>query len=80
MGLKIQRIKRNLNQSELSQISGVGLNTIVKIEKGLIDGVRVGTLRKISNALNLDIKELFFSEGDDEYGNAGQASHNYSGV
>lgn len=62
MSLKILRIKRNLNQTELSKISGVGLNTIVKIEKGNIDGITVRTLKKLAAALDTTVADLFFTD------------------
>lgn len=64
MKLKLERIKRGMNQKELSQISKVCQTTIVKIEKGDIDSITIGTLKKISKALGVPVTELFF--GDDE--------------
>ncbi len=61
MNFKLERIKRNMNQNEISKITGVGVNTIVKIEKGRLDGIRLGTLKKIAAALNSTVTELFFS-------------------
>lgn len=62
MNLKLERIKRGLNQKQLSKLSGVGVTTIVKIEKGDIDSVTVHNLRKISNVLGMTITELFFND------------------
>ena len=62
MKLKAMRVSRGMNQSELSNLSGVGVNTILKLEKGNIDGVSVGILKKIANALNTTVVELFFSK------------------
>ena len=62
MNLKLERIRRGLNQKQLSKLSGVGVNTIVKIEKGDIDSVMVHNLRKIANALGMTITELFFND------------------
>ncbi|MCC3868935.1 MAG: helix-turn-helix transcriptional regulator [Terrisporobacter othiniensis] len=62
MNLKIERIKRKWNQSELAERSNVGLNTIVKIEKGNVDNVSVSILKKLSKALGVPVAELFFSE------------------
>ncbi|MBN1040087.1 XRE family transcriptional regulator [Clostridium botulinum] len=63
-GLKIKftRMKIGLTQKQLREKSNTSLNTIVALEKGKIDGVRVGTLKKIANALNTTVQELFFSE------------------
>lgn len=62
MNLKLERIKRGLNQKQLSKLSGVGVTTIVKIEKGDIDSVTVHNLRKIANVLGMTITELFFND------------------
>lgn len=62
MNLKLERIKRGLNQKQLSKLSGVGVNTIVKLEKGDIDSVMVHNLKKIANVLGMSISELFFSD------------------
>lgn len=62
MNLKLERIKRGLNQKQLSKLSGVGVNTIVKLEKGDIDSVMVHNLKKIANVLGMTITELFFSD------------------
>jgi len=62
MNLKIERIKRKWNQSELAERSNVGLNTIVKIEKGNIDNVSVSILKRLSKALDVSVADLFFSE------------------
>lgn len=61
MNLKLKRISMNLTQLQLREKAKVGLNTIVALEKGKIDGVRVGTLKKIAAALNSSVEELFFN-------------------
>ena|GEM_PF-4735792 len=62
MELKLKRVSQNLTLKGLSNLSGVGVNTILKLEKGNIDGVSVGILKKIANALNTTVVELFFSK------------------
>lgn len=62
MDLKIKRISSGLTQKQLRDKSKVGMNTIVALEKGKIDGVRVLTLKKIARALNCSVEELFFSK------------------
>lgn len=62
MNLKIERIKRDWTQSDLANASGIGLSTVVKIEKGNIDNVSVSILKKISKALDVPVAELFFNE------------------
>lgn len=62
MKLRVERIKLNLTQRQLSDIANIGLNTIVKIEKGNLDSVKVGTLRKISEIFDISIVNLFFED------------------
>lgn len=60
--VKIKRLDQDLTQMQLREKANVSLNTIVALEKGLIDGVRVGTLKKIARVLNSTVAELFFSD------------------
>lgn len=60
--VKAIRIKNNLNQKQLCSIAGIGINTLVKIEKGDIDGIRFGILKKVAAALNSSFEELFLNE------------------
>lgn len=62
MVLKAKRILMGIKtQKDLSILSGVGMNTIVKLEKGDIDSVSVGTLKKVANALDASVVDLFFN-------------------
>ena len=60
--IKIARIKKNLNQRKLSEISGVGITSITKIEKHGIDHVKVSTIKKLAAALDTTVQDLFFSD------------------
>lgn len=61
--LKAKRILLGIKtQKDLSVLSGVGINTIVKLEKGDIDSVSVKNLKKVAKALNASVQELFFNE------------------
>lgn len=60
MNMKIRRIQMGLTQRDLCEILSMSNATIVKIEKGELDGIRIGTLTKVANALGMSIKELFF--------------------
>lgn len=62
MNMKLTRIKNGLTQQQLREKSKTSLNTIVALEKGKIDGVRVGTLKKIALVLGSTVQELFFSD------------------
>lgn len=60
---KFKRLEKDLTQSELREKSKTSIQTIVDIEKGKsIDGLRVGTLKKLADALDTTVQELFFSE------------------
>lgn len=60
--LRITRIKAGLTQWQLRDMAKVGINTIVELEKDNIDGITLGTLKKIAKALNTSVKELFLSD------------------
>ncbi|MEE0248943.1 helix-turn-helix transcriptional regulator [Peptacetobacter hiranonis] len=63
MSLKIERIKRNLTQKELQEISGVSTVTIGKIERGEIENVTLTTYKKLAQALEIPIEQLIKEEG-----------------
>ena len=62
--LKTIRLKRGLSQSELAEKSGVTLRMIQLYEQKVndIDNAQVGTIYKLANALNCDIKDLLEKE------------------
>lgn len=62
MSLKIERIKRNLTQKELQEISGVSTVTIGKIERGEIENVTLTTYKKLAQALEIPIEQLIKEE------------------
>ena len=59
-GYKIRkaREKQELLQRELADMAGVPVRTIGRIERGEVD-VRLGTLKKIADALGLQCVTLF---------------------
>lgn len=60
--LKIERIKKGWSQGQLSKETNICRATISQIENGKIDSVQLGTLKKITAALNSSFEELFLSE------------------
>ncbi|MBE6064701.1 MULTISPECIES: helix-turn-helix transcriptional regulator [Clostridium] len=62
MNVKIARIKKGLTQAELRELIGVSPNTLVQIEKGNYDNVKIGLAKKIAKALDSTVQELFFNE------------------
>ncbi|MGL5479160.1 MAG: helix-turn-helix transcriptional regulator [Clostridium sp.] len=60
MNMKLKRIKLGLTQAQLKKKANVSLSSIIALEKGEIDGARVGTVKKIAKALDSTVEELFF--------------------
>jgi transcriptional regulator with XRE-family HTH domain len=56
--LREERRRAALTQGELADKAGVGITTIVRIEKGEITEPRVSTLRKLAQALGLEARDL----------------------
>ncbi len=56
--LKDARRRAVLTQEELAEKSGVGVATIIRLERGQIEEPRVSTLRKLAGALDVDAREL----------------------
>ncbi|EIF6297238.1 helix-turn-helix transcriptional regulator [Clostridium perfringens] len=60
MNMKLKRVKLGMTQLELKEKANVSLSSIIALERGNIDGVRVKTIKKIAKALNSTVQELFF--------------------
>lgn len=58
MSLKLERVKRNLTQKQLQELSGVSRPTIRKIEKGTAEKVTLATYKKLAKALDIPVEEL----------------------
>ncbi|MEE0249216.1 helix-turn-helix transcriptional regulator [Peptacetobacter hiranonis] len=58
MTLKLERVKRNLTQKDLQDLSGVSKSTICKIERYGIDEALVITVKKLAQALEIPVEEL----------------------
>jgi transcriptional regulator with XRE-family HTH domain len=56
--LKDARRRAALTQGELAEKSGVGVTTIVRIERGQIEEPRVTTIRKLAQALDVPTAQL----------------------
>lgn len=60
---KFKRLEKGLTQTQLREKAKTSIQAIVDIERGKsIDGLRVGTLKKLAAALDTTVQELFFSE------------------
>lgn len=57
---KIARIKKDLTQKQLSEMLGMSIATVNRLENGskLIDDIKVRDLKKICSALDLDVVEF----------------------
>ena len=54
------REKKGISVYQLSEATGLKITTITNIEKGVtnIDRIQLGTLKKLRDALNVDINEI----------------------
>ena len=55
--VRIWRMRRAMTQAELAEKAGVGVNTIVRIERNQTEP-RPPTIRKLAEALRIDTSEL----------------------
>ncbi len=55
---KTKEVNRPMSQEELSEKSGVSRATISKLESGEDCEVKVGTIKKIAQALNVEVSDL----------------------
>lgn len=62
INLKLTRIKKGLTQTQLSEMSGVSLTSITKIEKHGIKNTTISILEKLALSLDTTVQELFFNE------------------
>lgn len=60
--IKIARIKCGMTQKQLCKLVGIGINTLVELEKDNFKNLKYPTMLKLSKALNVSVQELFFSE------------------
>jgi len=70
MEVNVERLKefrrlRALSQHELADAAGVGRNTISRIERGET-GAHGRTLRRLAQALSVDVAELVLTEVADD--------------
>ena len=62
MGYKIKEVReeKRMTQEELAEKSGVSLSTIVALEKGTMNDVKMSTLQKLASAMDTTVQEIFF--------------------
>lgn len=56
--IKKYRNKMGISQDKLSKLAGVTLHTITKIELGATPDPRINTVKRIADALNVNIDDL----------------------
>ena len=63
--IKIARIKKDLTQKQLGELLKMSPATINRIETGIkpIESIKVGDLKRICNALDIDMQELLQIKG-----------------
>ena len=64
MGFRLKEAREDarMTQQELADKSGVSRVTICAIENGTKRDVMLGTLKKLANALDKKIEDIFFEE------------------
>lgn len=62
--IKSLRVKKGLRQREFCKEIGIGLNSLVKIEKGDYSSLRYPVMIRISKFFNCTVQELFFQDED----------------
>lgn len=60
--IKSIRTDKGISQSELARRSGISRVTINNIENGKQEDMKVETIRKIANALEVDVSIFFDSD------------------
>lgn len=59
MKLKLKRIEKAIKQQDFAKMLGISKTTLIKIENGNYD-IRLSLMKKISEILEIDPRELFF--------------------
>lgn len=62
MSVKIARIKKGMTQEQLRKAVGISPRKIVAVEKGDFSTLTFANMKAISEALEVSVQELFFSE------------------
>lgn len=60
--IKTLRLKKNMTQEKLSEISGVSRAIIAALESGARTNTSTDTLYKIAQALDVDISDIFLPD------------------
>jgi transcriptional regulator with XRE-family HTH domain len=63
--LRNAREQKGMTQEELEQLSGISQSMISALENGKIPNPTIGTVRALSQALDIDINELVKETNND---------------
>lgn len=68
LGLRVEQIRhrRSLTREELTDLAGMGKNTLWQIEAGKVAGPRIDTLQALADVLEIPLSSLFTSEVEDK--------------
>lgn len=58
VNLRVARAKANITQSDLAEKTGIAPSTLSFIENGKQGSIRVSTLSKLADALNVSVESL----------------------
>lgn len=64
--IRLARISLGMTQKEFSNLTGVGVTTLVKMESDKIEKIKVENLRKVAKVLDTTVSDLFFSDENKE--------------
>ena len=60
--IKVARIQKGFTQKQLCEKVGIGVNTLVNLEKDNFQSLKYPLMIKLAKALDTTVAELFFSE------------------
>jgi transcriptional regulator with XRE-family HTH domain len=61
--LRMARLRRGWRQADLAAAAGVSTGTVSRLERGAIDGIPVGTIRRVARAMEIRVELLGRSRG-----------------
>lgn len=62
MDVKLARIKKGLTQTQLCKMLKISKTTLVKIEKGNYECIKIGLAKEIAKMLDSTVQELFLND------------------
>lgn len=59
INLKVARVRKNLSQKEVSQITGISVSYIRQLEGGYLNNPTLEVMNKLANAYNCNLDDIF---------------------